>query len=1253
MEEDGGQSTAEAENSGAETKSLSPAGLKAESSTKRQSVREGNAQPSRAVSAGSGTARIAKTSKGADGGIHPGMFASSLFGLKGKVALITGGKSTIGQTVASLFLRLGASVAVTDCSEDDLNQVCSTIGQHDSERLFSFMTNSTAEKELKAGLDRVMEKFGTLDVLVNVALVPDIPGSIEILNADELDKHIAVYLRPVYIATRIAAVHLETTKGCIINISNSCEINAKGSFAKNICLAGIRHLTACGAEELKAKGIRVNAVDADLWDGKTVECSSKNLRSNNAAEVANVVAFLSSDASSGISGVILPLRISSTSSQHFDDSSIPLFGSDYEPFRPEWTRRLFSMLRRNRATGRLAAVGRRKLPRLSFCRVLRKRKRVARSLLKASADESSTPPILTAEPQMCLASDAPVYKNKYITKPEELPLALITSPTPLNETLVSHSVPKMQLTGESVTASFLVDKDALKSESLYNDGLGPWSNRMGHMSTTRYVLNKRSGRFVELKRGELKSSTGVTAIIRKEFSHPACSPPGSIKKTVWQVSKGEAPCRYAVISYGIAANASFPGRQAETTPKKPVKVELLTEPATVVEFGAAKPPSRWKAGAAKTLTATSSAKQVDSVKPSPSYSLRSSTGITKPNRKYEIDCAETLLSAGSASRTPPRQLLKRTRGRPRLLKMPPDDDRDDGTGDNVECNASGEEVSGDALDEYLEQCENSEDFEADLAGISVQDMLARVSRMTSARVYRFLYLNLLKDVPIKMLTESEISDQEAPVNTVLPQIQLTGEAAHMAFIVDLSAVTSGDLNNDGLGSWNSRDGKRVSVQKFYLDENFLKCSDLDYEYCLMRRRYIHSHCDPPFSVRKIIWQIKGYDQKLFRYALISYSLQASATIDLQSSKPKRRITQAPRPAEIELEDSLQDAAIAQITSSPVYKKTFINSIDELPITLLLEQSAIEDVPVCTSVPQLDISHIPPNVSLKLAFIIDMSETGMSRIGTDNLGSWNASGGPRMTVRKSFFTWDKVKCQEGEHDFTIIRRIFVHPNGIPEGGLRKVIWLARLRDGSYGRYIVISYDICANASVLMVARGRPARKTMSPEAMIRKRLREKGYDENIGKRRALIDANTPLKWQEEEKDHEPFSHDDLVDRMSQPSTRHFTEPYHNDEPFTLLFLSDISVGHMQCASCNVDFSRVPMPPEDIVIEHIERFWNQRTSSYSTQQMQKRYIHARIDCILSRYEYFTTADFLSISPEVRDRLTEQHLEYLYQEFGCTLE
>lgn len=58
----------------------------------------------------------------------------------------------------------------------------------------------------------------------------------------------------------------------------------------------------------------------------------------------------------------------------------------------------------------------------------------------------------------------------------------------------------------------------------------------------------------------------------------------------------------------------------------------------------------------------------------------------------------------------------------------------------------------------------------------------------------------------------------------------------------------------------------------------------------------------------------------------------------------------------------------------------------------------------------------------------------------------------MTMRKFFYNRDKMRCVEGEHDFVITRKTYVHPNAIPDGSVRKIIWQLSSEHG-YSRLIL--------------------------------------------------------------------------------------------------------------------------------------------------------------------------------------------------------
>ncbi|VDN31748.1 unnamed protein product [Gongylonema pulchrum] len=121
-------------------------------------------------------------------------------------------------------------------------------------------------------------------------------------------------------------------------------------------------------------------------------------------------------------------------------------------------------------------------------------------------------------------------------------------------------------------------------------------------------------------------------------------------------------------------------------------------------------------------------------------------------------------------------------------------------------------------------------------------------------------------------------DASVPVCTFVPRINLYGAAACLSFLVDLWIVPVSDISADNLGQWNTREGRRMSVKKFYQRAKVGEGSDeKEREYCVVRRRYLHPHCFPNNSIRKVIWLVKK-DEVYCRYAVISYYIEADAHV---------------------------------------------------------------------------------------------------------------------------------------------------------------------------------------------------------------------------------------------------------------------------------------------------------------------------------------------------------------------------------------
>jgi len=119
----------------------------------------------------------------------------------------------------------------------------------------------TNENDLRRALDAAIEKFGRLDILVNAAGHIS-GGSIENTSPAAWDAMMDVNLRAVFLLMQMAAPHLISSGGNVVNISSVTGLRSfPGILAYCVSKAGLDQLTRCAALELAPKGVRVNAVN--------------------------------------------------------------------------------------------------------------------------------------------------------------------------------------------------------------------------------------------------------------------------------------------------------------------------------------------------------------------------------------------------------------------------------------------------------------------------------------------------------------------------------------------------------------------------------------------------------------------------------------------------------------------------------------------------------------------------------------------------------------------------------------------------------------------------------------------------------------------------------------------------------------------------------------------------------------------------------------------------------------------------------
>lgn len=242
----------------------------------------------------------------------------NILSMQGKVALVSGASSGLGEHFAKVFAAAGAAVVCTARRADRLQQLAETIQQQGGKALAVVM-DVTDRQSVKTAMDVAEAEFGTIDVVVCNA---GATGGQPFLEMEEAvwDNVLDVNVKGVFNVGQEAAQRMVAAgkPGSIINISSIIGHSSfKGLSHYGASKAAVNQLTKIMAHELADKGIRVNAIAPGYFmtdmvsDYYESEAGQKDLqrlplkRVGQRKELDGLLLLLASDASSYMSGSII------------------------------------------------------------------------------------------------------------------------------------------------------------------------------------------------------------------------------------------------------------------------------------------------------------------------------------------------------------------------------------------------------------------------------------------------------------------------------------------------------------------------------------------------------------------------------------------------------------------------------------------------------------------------------------------------------------------------------------------------------------------------------------------------------------------------------------------------------------------------------------------------------------------------------------------------------------------------------------
>lgn len=238
--------------------------------------------------------------------------------LKGKVALVTGFGSGLGQAIARLYAREGAAVVGTSITEAKGNETLEMIRKEGGRALFK-AGDVSKTTQMKVVVEEAVRNFGGLDIVVNSAGIRS-NGSITEVSEEDWDRTINTNLKGIFVVSRLAIPEMvKRGGGVIINVAARSGIAGQpGRAAYCASKGGAITLTEAMAMDHAKQKIRVNCIcpgptRTPMVDTSTPERLARYAtrvpmgRIGEPEDIAYAALYLASDEGSHVTAAILPV----------------------------------------------------------------------------------------------------------------------------------------------------------------------------------------------------------------------------------------------------------------------------------------------------------------------------------------------------------------------------------------------------------------------------------------------------------------------------------------------------------------------------------------------------------------------------------------------------------------------------------------------------------------------------------------------------------------------------------------------------------------------------------------------------------------------------------------------------------------------------------------------------------------------------------------------------------------------------------